>query len=105
LYVPEEEDETSIYLDYDGDHPRVLELALEFRDAVRKYNRIKGTLELLNISLQNIDDAVNQLQEQVNQLEAEKRMVENSFDSLIERYSIAKSERILYSNYFGRKSK
>jgi chromosome segregation ATPase len=61
---------------------------------INKYNRIKETLELLNIRLENIDDAVNQLQEQVNQLEAEKTMVENSFDSLIERYTIAKTERI-----------
>ena len=94
LYVPEEEDTTYNYIDYDGDKPRVLNLALEFRDAIRKYNRIKVTLELLDIRLENIDDAVNQLQEQVNQLEAEKIMVENSFDSLIERYSIAKTERI-----------
>ena len=94
LYVPEEEDTTYNYIDYDGDKPRVLELALEFRDAVRKYSRIKGTLELLNITLENIDDAVNQLQEQVNQLQAERTMVENSFDTLIERYSIAKTERI-----------
>jgi len=94
LYVPEEEDETNYFMDYDGDRPRVLDLALEYRDAVRKYNRIKGTLELLNISLDNIDDAVNQLQEQVNQLRAEKTMVENSFDTLIERYTIAKTERI-----------
>jgi hypothetical protein len=94
LYVPEEEDNTYNNFDYDGDIPRVLNLALEFKDAVRKYNRIKETLELLNIRLENIDDAVNQLQEQVNQLEAEKTMVENSFDSLIERYTIAKTERI-----------
>lgn len=94
LYVPEEEDNTYNYIDYDGDKPRVLDLALEFRDAVRKYSRIKVTLEVLDITLENIDDAVNQLQEQVNQLETEKTMVENSFDSLIERYSIVKTERI-----------
>ena len=94
LYVPEGDDTTYNYIDYDGDKPRVLNLALEFRDAIRKYNRIKVTLELLDIRLENIDDAVNQLQEQVNQLQAEKIMVENSFDSLIERYSIAKTERI-----------
>ena len=92
LSIPQEEDITR-YVDYRW-KSGLLTTLVDFKDAVKKYNKIKETLEILGIDIQDVDMAVEELKNQVNAFTTEKENVTNSFESLIEKYSRKKLERL-----------
>jgi len=92
MSIPQEEDITR-YVNYRWKSD-VVKTLIDYKDAVKKYNKIKETLEILGIDIQDVDMAVEELKNQVNAFTTEKENVTNSFDSLIEKYSRKKLERL-----------
>lgn len=92
LSIPQEEDVTQ-FVNYRWKSDLVRTL-VDFKDAVKKYNKIKETLEILGIEIQDVDMAVEELKNQVIALKLEKDNATNSFESLIEKYSRKKLERL-----------
>ena len=67
--------------------------AVEYRDAFRKYNKIKDLLLILGIELTDIDVSVNELENQVQMFENQKNEISNSYDVLFEQFAVKKRER------------
>ena len=93
MSIPQEEDITRV-VNYRWKSD-VVKTLIDFKDAVKKYNKIKETLEILGIDIQDVDMAVEELKNQVNAFTTEKENVTNSFDSLIEKYSRKKLDQCL----------
>jgi len=90
-----EEDDT--YLNTDFDDPSrggdVERYSITYRDAWRKFNKMKDLLEILGVNLENVDDTIQALREQKDDLERQAKEVKDTFDALYEEYAIRKQER------------
>lgn len=64
-----------------------------YRDAWRKFNKMRDLLEILGVNLENVDDTIQVLREQKDDLERQAKEVKNTFDALYEEYAIRKQER------------
>jgi hypothetical protein len=94
MSVNEEDD---VYQSADFDHPNNSGTAekdsIKYRDAWRKFNKIKDLLEILGVNLENVDDTIQVLREQKDELERQAKEVKDTFDTLYEEYAIRKQER------------
>ena len=91
INIPQEDDERN-YIDYEQIE-EVYKVAVDYRDAFRKYNKTKDLLLILGIELTDIDVSVNELENQVQILENQKNEKVNQYDVLFEQYAIKKRER------------
>lgn len=94
MSVNEEDD---VYQSADFDSPNHSGTAekdsIKYRDAWRKFNKIKDLLEILGVNLQNVDDTIQVLREQKDDLERQAKEIKDTFDTLYEEYAIRKQER------------
>jgi hypothetical protein len=67
--------------------------SITYRDAWRKYNKMKDLLEILGVNLENVDDTIQVLKEQKENLELQAKEVKDTFDALYEEYVVRKQER------------
>lgn len=90
-----EEDDISFSADFDDpNHSGTVEKhSIEYRDAFRKFNKMKDLLDILGVSLENVDDTIQVLREQKDDLERQAKEVKDTFDTVFEEYVIRKQER------------
>jgi hypothetical protein len=92
LSVPEEED-VKLYVDYDSNDP--LNYANNWKNAYKIFNKVKESLRVINITLEEIPQTIQFIKEEQERLEQEKTNIKQQIPQKMQEYIIAKEERMI----------
>jgi hypothetical protein len=92
LSIPEKDDKR-LYVDYDSSQP--LEYANSWKNAYKNYEKLKDSLRVINITFDEIPQAVELIGNELERINQEKLNILQQVPQKIQEYTIAKEERMI----------
>jgi len=93
LSLPEEEDDTNRYVDYQSSTPE--QNANRWKGSYRSFGKVKENLQILGIEFDDIPQAIDSINEEKERIKQELENVKQQLPIKLQEFTLAKEERMI----------